>query len=386
MTPAQLANSPCGRLVPTDWGQKAFVPRPLPRSVDLSTSMVIRLDEASRAVATLAGVGETIPNPYLLANPFMSREAVLSSRIEGTQASLSDLFLYEASGSRRPKNDVIEVVNYIKALNEGIELLVKLPISLRLINRMHSVLLAGVRGEEKRPGEFRTKQVWIGSAGTPIEEAKFIPPPASFVVEAMADWERFVNERSVMPPLIQCALMHYQFEAIHPYMDGNGRIGRLLIVLFLCERKVLPVPLLYLSAYFEADRQKYYDQLYRLSATGDWGRWLEYFLKGVVEQAHDALNRARRVRVLQETYRARLQELRASGNSVRLVDELFERPYMTAPQASRLLGVTVAGARGILDRLQEAGIVASTPGTWPRVYVARELFDVIHATAEPSVL
>ena len=372
-----LEGSPVGRLVSIGDGQRAFVPNPLPRSISLSPSLVYRLDEASRAVATLAGVGETIPNPHLLTQPFMRREAVLSSRIEGTQASLSDLYLFEAS--RRARGDVLEVRNYVEALEQGIELLRELPICPRLINRLHATLLSGVRGEQKLPGEIRDRQVWIGGADTPLGEARFVPPPPSRVHVAMADWERFANEDLRMPPLVQCGLLHYQFEAIHPYLDGNGRIGRLLIILFLCSRDVLPVPLLYLSAYFERDRQAYYDRLLDVSVTGDWSKWLDYFLEGIIEQSRDSLSRARQIRELQEEHRRILLDKRSTANALALADLLFTWPYITAPVASRALGITNAGARRILDRLAEAGLVHLVPDTWPRIYVAQRLVDIIDA-------
>ena len=380
MSMDQLQNSPCGRLVPTVRGQSAFVPNPLPRHIQPSMPLMHSLDEASSAVATLAGVGETIPNPYLLIRPFMRREAVLSSRIEGTQASISELFQYEASGSRRPKGDVEEVANYVRALDHGLNLLEELPISVRLINQVHSILMRDVRGGEKRPGELRDGQVWIGSADAPIEEARYVPPPADLVRDLLFDWERFVNECDTLRPLFQCAMMHYQFEAIHPYLDGNGRIGRLLITLFLCAKKILPTPLLYLSAYFERDRNAYYDQLFRLSATGDWESWIVYFLQGVAEQAHDALLRVRRVRALHEKKRQVLLERRESANALLLLDEIFARPVMTAGEAARLLDVTPAGARRILERLEQAGIVVEGVGSkWPKLYIATDLLHVIEA-------
>lgn len=377
MATRRLISSPCGRFVPVEDGQQAFVPDGLPREIELPPELIYRLDEASRAVATLAGVGETIPNPHLLIRPFVRREAVLSSRIEGTQASLSDLFLYEASSTARPRGDVFEVANYVQALEHGLGRLEELPICARLINEMHEVLLRRVRGAGMHAGELRSTQVWIGPAVTPIEDARYVPPPAPLVRDLLQDWETFINEDSILPPLIQCAMMHYQFEAIHPYIDGNGRIGRLLIVLFLCSKKVLTQPLLYLSAYFERDREAYYDQLLRVTETGDWVPWIEYFLIGVAEQAHDALLRTRRVRSLHEEMRDVLQSNRESGNALMLLDELFERPFMTAPRAAELLAITISGARGILDRLDALGIVELRPDTWPRLYVARELLAVI---------
>lgn len=377
MKAIELKDSPCGGLVPTEQGQWAFVPDPLPRHVDLSSSLIYLLDEASRAVATLAGVGETLPNPHLLIRPFLRREAVLSSKIEGTQASISELFMFEASGAQRDPRDAREVANYVHALELGLELLNELPLCIRLINRVHQRLLLGVRGEQAVPGELRTGQVWIAPLGTPIHEARFIPPPANLVPDLLADWERYVNEDLRIPPLVQCALMHYQFEAIHPYFDGNGRIGRLLIILFLCTKQVLPTPLLYLSAYFERNRDAYYDRLYDVSSTGNWQAWLEFFLEGVAQQARDAVVRSRRVRQLQQRYRDLLQERHESGNAFSLLDELFANPFMTAPRASAVLGLTPAGARRVLERLAQTGIVEYVSGAWPRLYVARELLQAI---------
>jgi Fic family protein len=375
---ASLENSPCGHLVKTLDGYMAFVPDPLPRRVELDDSLIYLLDEASRAVAMLAGVGETLPNPHLLIGPFVRREAVLSSRIEGTQASLSDLFLFEASGARRdPVGDAREVANYVRALEYGLSQLERLPLSVRLVNEIHARLLERVRGRDKSRGELRTGQVWIGSEGTTLEEARFVPPPAQSVRDLLTDWELFLNEDIEMPPLVRCALMHYQFEAIHPYLDGNGRIGRLLITLFLCEKKVLPTPLLYLSAYLEGRRDEYYDQLLAVSETGRWRNWIRFFLHGVAEQAQDALLRSRRVRQLQDRYREHLQKRRESANAFRLLDELFVNPFMTTPFASKLLSVTSAGARGILQRLVDASVVEEISETWPRLYVARELLREI---------
>ena len=383
MSMERLQDSPSGHLVPTIEGQRAFVPAPLPREIQPSIQLMRSLDEAASAVYSLAGVGEIIQNPHLLIGPFVRREAVLSSRIEGTQASISDLFRYEASGRSRPGGDVQEVANYVLALNSGMELLEELPRSLRLINQLHAVLMRGVRGEEDRPGELRDKQVWIGPPGTPIREARYVPPPADMVRDLLLDWERFVNESGPLPALFRCAMMHYQFEAIHPYRDGNGRVGRLLIPLFLCASGVMPKPLLYLSAFFERDRSAYYDQLFRVSATGDWETWIVYFLSGVAEQARDAQVRVRRVRELQEQKRQILLMRRESANALRLLDEVFAMPIVTVGEVSRLLGVTPAGARRMLERLVDLGVLEELGDERPRLYVCGELLDLIGA---PSVL
>ena len=375
--PSDLARSPVGHLEPTVEGAQAFVPEPLPRAIELSGDLVYQLDEASRAVATLSGVGETLPNPHLLIEPFVRREAVLSSRIEGTQASLSDVYAYEARGRAEPASDAREVANYVAALDRGRALLADLPISGRLILELHAILMRGVRGEEARPGEYRTRQVWIGAHGTPIEDARFVPPPHTRILELMADWERFVHDEGRMPPLVRCALMHYEFETIHPFIDGNGRIGRLLIPLFLIEREVLPTPLLYLSAYFERRRGEYYAHLQRVSATGEWQPWLQFFLAGMLEQARDAIERSRKLQSLREAYRQRLQTFRSPGTSLQLLDEFFMRPVMSRRQVAQALGITVQGVGASLGRLQEAGLVQPLEGSYPQLYVANELMEVL---------
>jgi len=379
MNTSDLKDSPCGRLVSTVEGHLAFVPDPLPRHLELPASLVALLDRASLAVGRLVGVGETLANPHLLITPFLRREAVVSSMIEGTQASISDVYVFEALGGRKATRDEREVLNYVHALEDGIRLLAGLPICTRLTNHLHAKLLEGVRGEDRRPGELRTQQNWIGTLGTNIGDARYIPPPPELLPDLLADWERFVNDDDDMPPLVRCALAHYQFEAIHPYVDGNGRIGRLLIILILCARGVLPKPLLYLSAYFERHRKEYGEHLYRISATGRWEPWLEFFLTGVVEQAHDALERSRRVRDVLERYRTLLLARRESANAFRLLDMLSANPFVTCPRASRALGVTAAGAQRILSRLVQHGILRELPGQRPRLYVAEELLRAIEA-------
>ncbi len=377
-----LSGSPCGRLVPTIEGQSAFVPDPLPTTLSMSTTLVSLLDKASRAVGTLVGVGETSPNPHLLIQPFLRREAVLSSRIEGTQASLSEVFAYEASVETRPGGDAAEVVNYVRALRYGIDRLDEIPISFRLINEIHERLMRGVRGENKLPGQLRNGQVWIGRPGSSIRDARFVPPPPDLLRDLLFDWETFVNEPGEMPPLVRCALMHYQIETIHPYSDGNGRIGRLLITLFLCAAGVLPIPLLYMSGYFERDRQRYYDELLSVSVTGDWEPWLRYFLDGVSSEAADALERMRRVRALQDEWREILHSRREPASGLRLLEDLLAHPVTTAPRVSELLGMSDPGARRVLDRLIDAGIVTRVEDTWPHLYVAQRLLDEIERPIE----
>lgn len=375
MDTARFANSPAGRLEETTNGALAFVPAPLPRLLELSPERVYQLDEASRAVATLAGAGETLPNPRLLITPFMRREALLSSRIEGTRASVSDVYAAEATG--RPHGDADEVVNYVRALELGIERLAELPICTRLVLELHAELLTGVRGQDKRPGELRDLQVWIGPEDSPIEAAHFVPPPPGYVADLMSEWEAFVHDEAAMPPLVRSALMHQHFETIHPFRDGNGRIGRLLIPLLLIERDVLRSPLLYLSAYFEAHRQAYYDHLSRVRETGEWDPWLDFFLSGVAEQSRDAVQRTRALRDLQDEYRQRLLAASASANALLLADELFLSPVVTYRMVAERLSITVPGARLVVRKLVEASVISPFTETSPRLFAARELLELL---------
>ena len=380
----RLINSPGGQLVPTIQGQQSFVPNPLPRQLPLSPTIIASLDRATHAVGILAGVGETIPNPNLLIRPLMRREAELSSRIEGTVSSLSDVLEFEAGGRPRYQDDVREIVNYTRALNHGINSLERLPISFRLVNEMHQILMEGVRGQDKRPGKFRDNQVFIGSPHSRLEDARFVPPPPEQVRDLFHDLENFLNDgEPLLPPLIRCAMMHYQFETIHPYRDGNGRIGRLLIPFFLQERGLMPKPLLYLSAYFERDRPRYYDELLNVSVTGDYLRWIEYFLAGVEHEARDAAARVRRLRGLQDEWRSLLQQRRESVNCLRLLDEICAQPVTTARRTAEFLDVSRVGARRILDRLVDAGIIQLHSHSRPHVYVSERLIDELE---RPSAL
>ena len=376
----RLSRSPVGRLVPIEEGNSAFVPEPLPESLPLGEETVALLDAASRAVGVLAGVGETVPNPHILIRPLLRREAVLSSRIEGTMASLTDVVSAEAGPPTRPRGDVREVMNYVEAVDHGLQRLGRLPISYRLVLELHDILMREVRGQETRPGEFRDTQVYIGPPGSLIGNARFVPPPPEYTRDLFQRLEEFTNRRDgQMPPLVRCALMHYQFEAIHPFRDGNGRIGRLLITLFLQESGLLPQPLLHLSAYFERDRQRYYDELLNVSVTGDLERWAQYFLRGVEQEARDTTARIRRLREVQEGWRDMLRARGESANGLRLLDEICARLIITAPAAASFLGITDAGARRVLERLIDAGIVWRFAETRPNLYVVNELIAMIES-------
>lgn len=382
MKPELFSGASSGRIILVPGGYWAFVPKPLPPTITWTTELIAALSEADRAVGELAGLGRMLPNPHLLIRPFLRREAVLSSRIEGTRASLADVYAYEAVQMRLWENvdadDVREVINYVRALEYGLSRLEELPVSLRLIRELHAVLMKGVRGGSRAPGEFRRTQNWIGPPGCTVQEAVFVPPPVSELPAALDSFERFLHEETSLPPLIRAAMAHYQFEAIHPFLDGNGRLGRMLIVLLLCAWGVLPQPLLYVSAYFEANREVYYDCLQAVSTRGDWERWFVFFLKGIETQARDAVQRARKLQDLQKDYRERLERLRLPATALRVVDFLFERPLLNVSQVARHLGVTYQTANNHVKLLEKEGILQRA-GQRRRnqLFVAAEVLAVI---------
>jgi Fic family protein len=319
-----------------------------------------------------------LPNPHLLISPYIRREAVLSSRIEGTKASLSDLLIDEIDEGnlRRPENDDIqEVRNYIHAMEHGITLLASLPLSLRLIREIHAKLMSGVRGDKATPGEFRRSQNWIGPAGSTPMTATFVPPPVHEMTESLGEWEKFLHVRDVMPDLIQCAMMHAQFETIHPFLDGNGRVGRLLVTFFLLERKRLSEPLLYLSAFIDAHKNDYYDLLQRVRTHGDWVSWIRFFLQGVAEIATEAGEQAKELHRLREQYRV---QMRDKANALGLLDDLFINPYMTIGRAGKVLGKTHPTAKAAIAVLEEQKILREITGRhWGRYYVCQPVLDAL---------
>lgn len=382
MEPESFRHSPAGRLVRITSGSWAFVPNPLPPEIPWTVDLVALLSDADLALGELAGLGRLLSNPNLLIHPFVRREAVLSSRIEGTQASLSELYIYEAGQIAlfEETADVHEVFNYVRALEYGLVRLRGLPISLRLIREIHARLLEGVRGERMTPGEFRRSQNWIGPSGCALKDAIFVPPPVKEMHEALDAFEKFLHQSLSLPPLVRLGLIHYQFEAIHPFLDGNGRIGRLLVALLLCAWGLLPQPLLYLSAYFEAHRQTYYDLLLAVSQKGAWKEWLDFFLRGVKEQARDAVSRAGRVQILREKYRERLQTERAAARLLQVVDFLFAEPVFTVKQLSNGLGIDFSAAQRYVNHLEGEGFVEEITGqARNRIYRASEILKVIEA-------
>ncbi len=372
-----------GRVIRTPQGYSAFIPAPLPPKLVYDAEVALSLSAADAAVSELSGLGRHLPNPHLLIAPYVRREAVLSSRIEGTRASLSDLLLEEASGPSETRHgDVHEVRNYVRALDYGIKRLEKLPLSLRLVREIHERLMRGVRGDHATPGEFRRSQNWIGPAGCTPETAPYVPPPPSEMKEALSDWERFVQNRGKVPDLIQCALIHEQFEAIHPFLDGNGRVGRLLITLFLAERERLSQPLLYLSEYIERRRQEYYERLQRVRTDGDWRGWIGYFLEGVRWTARRAMNQATKLTDLREAMRRRLRD---RGKALALVDELFVNPYITVARAESILHVTNPTARQIVQLLEREGLLEEVSGrSWGRIYLSKPILKAIDHPPDES--
>lgn len=373
---------PPGSYVAVSGGGRAFVPAPLPPKLDLTPDLLHAASEASLVLGRLAGLGARIRNPHLLLRPFMRREAVLSSRIEGTQATLGELLADEAGiAVDRAPDDLKEVRNYVLALEKGASLLKELPLSLRLVRELHRVLMKGVRGDSATPGEFRRIQNWIGPRGATVATARFVPPPPNEVPDCLAAWERYLHERD-LPPLLQAALLHYQFEAIHPFIDGNGRVGRLMIVLFLMERGVLPSPLLYLSAFFEASRADYYDLLTGITEKDDWRSWILYFLAGVTEQSADALGRVERIEALRDNWRQRLAS-RQTKTVMALVDRLTGNPFITVGGAAKDLQIAFTTAQRQIDTLVRHRIITpQDDARRGRVYVARDLLAILDEPAQ----
>lgn len=374
-------SNPAGRLIRSPSGYAAFVPEPLPPALTWSPKLVRALSDADRLVGRLAAEGAQLPNPHVLIRPFVRREAVLSSRIEGTQATLGELLAAEAGAAvERSPEDLREVANYVVALEYGIKRLKTLPLSLRLVRELHAKLMHGVRGGQATPGEFRRTQNWVGPPGCTLMNATYVPPPPDELMDCLSDWEKALRQTE-MPPLVQAALIHSQFEAIHPFLDGNGRVGRLLITLLLIERGVLPAPLLYLSAFFEATRREYYDRLLSVTQRSEWQPWLEYFLNGVARQSEDAVERCRRINLLIAKWRRSIAGA-TSRNTLLVLELVAENPFITAKRAAQGLKVAFTTAQRAIDRLQKAGVlVQTTEGRRDRVYCALELLDILEEPA-----
>lgn len=368
-----------GKLIKTTQGYWAFVPNKLPPTLELTWEFVGQISESDRRLSELAGAARTLTNPHLLINPFTRREAVLSSRIEGTVASLSDLMSFEALGVvRSDRADVREVANYVTALEYGLQRLKQLPVSLRLIRELHERLMPGASNSPLTPGEFRRSQNWIGPPGCLLKDATYVPPPEPEMKTSLSDLENYIHAKSDLPPLIRMALIHYQFEAIHPFLDGNGRIGRLLITLLLCAEELLPQPLLYLSAFFERHRSEYYRLLLEVSQKGNWTEWILFFLRGVAEQSIDALNRANQLQQLSSEYRDMLHEKKASSTALKLTELLFSNPVLSPTSMKNTLNLTYVSIQKNIEKLVEVGILREVTGRKRgRIYVAQQIIDIL---------
>jgi Fic family protein len=356
-----------GRYVNQPTGYRAFIPAPLPPqpALDLSGALPALLSAADRALGRLDGSVLTLPNPDLFIYMYVRKEAVLSSQIEGTQSSLQDLLAAEAQLlDQSLAGDVEEVVNYVRAMNHGLAQLSKLPVSVRLIREIHTELMRDARGGRLQPGELRRSQNWIGPAGSTLNTATFVPPPHHMVAAALGDLEKFLHHADDLPPLVKIALAHVQFETIHPFLDGNGRVGRLLITFLLTERGILHKPVLYLSHYFKQNQQTYYEHLQAVRDRGAWEEWLAFFLRGVIGVAAEAAETARRILQLREQHRAAITEnlSRMAGNGHKVLESLFDRPIIAVKDVQQMTGTTYVAANGLVARLVELGVLSEMTG------------------------
>lgn len=365
-------------------GYRAFSPKALPPDppVLIDSQMQVLLSKADRALGRLDGSIQTLPHPDLFVYMYVRKEAVLSSQIEGTQSSLQDVLAAEAQilAPDRPQ-DVDEVVNYVRAMKHGLKRLPQLPVSVRLIREIHGVLLQGVRGSHLTPGEVRKRQNWIGSGNCSIHEATFVPPPPSEVLEHLSKLESFLHSKTLLPLLIRIGLAHVQFETIHPFLDGNGRVGRLLITFLLCEQEILLKPVLYLSYYFKKHRQEYYRQLQSVRDHGTWEEWLTFFLEGVIEVSRQATITARRILELREMHRMTITEKfgRVAANGNRVLEHLYEHPIISVNEVQELIGTTYQAANDLVSKFEESKILIEITGqSRNRKFMYRSFINLFH--------
>lgn len=374
-----------GRYVKQSTGYRAFIPAALPPDppIEFSSHLQNLLSAADRALGRLDGSIQILPNPDMFIYMYVRKEAVLSSQIEGTQSSLQDVLAAEAKilGADRPA-DVGEVVNYVNALNHGLARLSDLPVSIRLIKEIHAHLLRGVRGSHLTPGELRISQNWIGPSGCTLNEATFVPPPPHLVVEHLGELERYLHTGLGVPLLIQIGMAQVQFETIHPFLDGNGRVGRLMIALLLCERQVLQKPVLYLSYYFKRHRQRYYELLQAVRDEGAWEEWLAFFLTGVAEVSEQAAVTARDILALRERHRNTIAREfgRAAGKGHRILEHLFEHPVVSVKEIRHLLELTYPASNDLVSKLESHGILHEITGrTRHRMFLFRDYLNLFEA-------
>ena len=355
-----------GKYITQPGGYKAFIPELLPLKPDIKINRELNkvLSEADRALARLDGISYILPNPNLFVAMYMRHEAVLSSQIEGTQSSLEDVLKFEAEKKKKPGDDRVEVLNYIDAMNYGLERLNTIPLSLRLIKELHKRLMANTRGGHKTPGEFRTSQNWIGGNDQfSIEQAVFVPPPVYEMDRALSNLEMFFHNTEIYPALIHCGIAHAQFETIHPFLDGNGRLGRLLITFLLCQQDILKKPLLYLSYYLKANRSEYYDRLMAIRNKGDWEGWLEFFLNGVIEVSYKSALTAKNIMDLQRNHKELIISKAGSRNQGLVLHEyMFDVPYLNSNMVKKHLKCTAKSAISLLNKFLEIGIVEEITG------------------------
>ena len=347
-------------------GYRAFIPARLPPvpPVEMDSEMVRLLAEASLSLGRLDGVGALVPNPDLFVAMYVRQEAVLSSQIEGTQCTLEDVLKYELdpAGVAQPA-EIAEVVNYVGAMNHGLARLGDFPLSLRLIREIHARLMDGVRGSERDPGEFRRTQNWIGPPGATLLNARFVPPPVPEMNDALGDLEKFLHDTESLPALLHLGLVHAQFETIHPFLDGNGRVGRLLITLLLCQRGILRRPLLYLSHFFKKNRAEYYDRLMAVRESGHWEQWLKFFLRGVVEVSASATGTAHAILALQSEHRQIVLEKVGNGPlGQRLLDMLLQQPLVTVRMIEAQLDCAYVTANKLVEQFAALGMLRETTG------------------------
>ncbi len=388
MRAEQFGENTWGRLIRVgSWkdGYWAYVPNPLPPPLEYDAALIGKLSDADRALGELAGLGRALTNPYLLVRPLVAREAVLSSRIEGTQADLLDLYVYESEQPPLPglsiAEDAREVYQYIQAMEYALNRLNELPMSLRLIQETHGVLMQGARGGYVAPGQFRKTQNWIGAPGCTLDEARFVPPPPDEMRQCLYQLEHYLHQDNSHPPLVRLGLIHSQFEAIHPFIDGNGRMGRLLIILLMVHWGLLPSPLLYLSEYFERHRQDYYDLLQGVSEQGRWRDWLIFFLQGVREQSAKAVETLRTLQELYNDWRVRVENARLRSRVIaRALELLMARPVLTARALQQAANCSHVAANNALAELARLGIVFAMPGiSRRRLFVAQEVMNLLQS-------
>lgn len=380
MDPKEFRSQNAGKVIRSANSFWAFIPNPLPPIISWSTSLVSSLSDADRDLSRLATLIGNFPFPSLLIQPFIHNEAVISSRIEGTHASLVDLYTYETTQLSffEQTNEVGEVHNYVRAINYGLDRLETLPVSLRLIRELHEKLMENVRGGTLTPGEFRRSQNWIGPAGSKPSTAPYVPPPVDEMYQALDALEKFIHTEREIPLLVRAGMIHYQFEAIHPFLDGNGRVGRLIIVMLFCEWGLLPQPLLNLSTYIERHRQEYYDHLLAVSQKGDWEAWLQFFLRGISEQARDDVFRMGRLQEIRTGYQSFVEADRNPKRMSSVVDLLFTRPILSVRQVSGELGIPFKTALDYIGKLERAGVLHEITGhTRNRIYKAEEILKAV---------